>query len=229
MTYGRAFDLWRQAAQPHWDAYTRHAFVDGLRDGSLPQANFLHYLVQDYVFLTHFSRAWALAVVKSETLAEMRIAGAVVDGLVNHEMQLHIGICAKAGIAEEDLFTATEETGNLAYTRYVMDAGLSGDFADLITALAPCVLGYGEIGARLASQAAPDTPYADWIGTYAGDDYQKLCRDVGGLIDNALARRIGPDFTTCPRWATLTDRFVTATRLEVGFWDMGLAGPSTTG
>ena len=228
MTYGRAFDLWRQAAQPHWDAYARHAFVEGLRDGSLPRENFLHYLVQDYVFLTHFSRAWALAVVKSETLAEMKAAGATVNGLVNGELQLHIKICAEAGIPEEDLFTATEEIGNMAYTRYVMDAGLSGDLADLLAALAPCVLGYGEIGARLGQEAAPNTAYADWIATYAGDDYQKLCVDVGGLIDNALARRIGPDFTASPRWAALTQRFVAATRLEVGFWDMGLAGPSTS-
>ena len=40
-------------------------FVEQLGDGSLPRKSFLHYLVQDYVFLVHFSRAWALAVVKS--------------------------------------------------------------------------------------------------------------------------------------------------------------------
>ena len=52
-----------------------------------------------------------------------------------------------------------------------LDAGHSGDFLDLMAALAPCVLGYGEIGARLAD-AAGDTPYADWIATYAGAEYQ---------------------------------------------------------
>ena len=84
--YGsRVFTGWRAAA-PAWKAYTRHAFVEGMRTGALPRAAFLHYLVQDYVFLVHFSRAWALAVVKAGSLPEMRTAAATVDALVNHEI-----------------------------------------------------------------------------------------------------------------------------------------------
>ncbi|HET7410753.1 MAG TPA: thiaminase II [Paracoccaceae bacterium] len=221
--YGRAFGIWRAAA-PGWDAYVQHGFVQRLGDGTLPRSAFLHYLAQDYVFLIHFARAWALAVVKADTLDEMRTCAATVDALVNHEMPLHVRICAEAGISEDELAATQEATGNLAYTRYVLEAGFTGDFLDLMAALAPCVLGYGEIGARLAGQG-PAATYRDWIATYAGEDYQTLCRDVGALIDGALVRRLGEDFETTPRWARLTDRFATATRLEVGFWDTGLAGP----
>lgn len=217
--YGKTFALWREGA-PAWSAYTRHAFVSGLGDGNLPREAFLHYLVQDYVFLVHFSRAWSLGVVKAETLGEMKVCASTVDALVNREMALHVQTCAAEGIDEATLFAAREEVENLAYTRYVMDAGLQGDFLDLMAALAPCVMGYGEIGARLAASAT-DTPYRDWIDTYAGEDYQQVCRDVGAMIDAAVARRIG-DPATSPRWATLQDRFSTATALEVGFWDMGL-------
>ena len=220
--YGRAFGLWRGAA-PEWDAFVRHPFVAGLGDGTLPRQAFLHYLVQDYLFLIHFARAWALAVVKADTLDEMRAAAATVDALVNHEMRLHVRTCAEAGIAQARLAEAEEAPGNMAYTRYVLEAGFSGDFLDLMAALAPCVLGYGEIGARLGREASYDA-YRGWIDTYAGEEYQKLCRDVGGLIDGALARRLGPDFTETPRWARLGRRFADATRLEVGFWDMGLGG-----
>src|SRR5690606_3972767 len=71
-SYGHAFAAWRAACQPDWDAYTRHSFVEGLRDGTLPQSAFLTYLVQDYLFLQNFSRAWALAVVKAGDLTEMQ-------------------------------------------------------------------------------------------------------------------------------------------------------------
>src|SRR6056297_1697490 len=135
MPYGAGFRLWRAAAGDTWQAYTQHAFVQGLGDGSLPRAAFLRYLVQDYVFLIHFSRAWALAVVKSETLAEMKMAAGVVDGLVNHEMQLHVSTCAEAGLSEADLEAAEEHPANLAYTRYVLEAGQAGDLADLLAAL----------------------------------------------------------------------------------------------
>ena len=222
MSYGAAFTAWRAEASD-WDAYTRHAFVEGLKDGTLPRKAFLHYLVQDYVFLVHFSRAWALGVVKADTLDEMKTCAATVDGLVNHEMQLHVQTCAAAGIDEATLFNVVEEQNNLAYTRYVLDAGFSGDFLDLMAALLPCVMGYGEIGTRLAAEATSDT-YRDWIDTYAGEETQTTCKNVGLMMDTALERRIGPDYQSSPRWADLSKKFAIATTLEVGFWDMGLAG-----
>jgi len=218
--YGRAFALWRATA-PDWQGYTHHAFVESLRRGDLPRANFLHYLRQDYVFLIHFARAWALAAVKSDTLAEMQAASATVHALVHHEMPLHLEICAREGIDAAALEATPEAPANLAYTRYVLEAGYSGDLLDLLAALAPCVLGYGEIGARLKGSGGA---YAEWSDTYGGDEYQALCRDVGALIDGALVHRLGEDWDTLPRFARLSQRFATATRLEVGFWDMGLSG-----
>lgn len=222
--YGRAFPLLRAAAGPAWDCYVRHPFVTGLGDGSLPRASFLHYLAQDYVFLIHFARAWALAVAKAQSLDEMRLAAATVSGLVSQEMQLHVGVCGRAGISPAALEATEEAPENLAYTRYVLESGYSGDFLDLVTALAPCVFGYGEIGLRLAAEAPAAGPYAEWIETYASPDYQQLCADVGALIDGACIRRLGPDLAASPRWPSLAGRFRTATRLEVGFWDMGLRG-----
>lgn len=219
--YGTSFPRWRASAGAAWQDYTRHAFVAGLADGTLPRTAFLHYLTQDYLFLVHFARAWALAVTKAETLSEMRICTATLNALVGEEMQLHVKTCAAEGIGEEVLFAAREAPENLAYTRYVLDAGHSGDFLDLMAALAPCVLGYGEIGARLGKQAGA-TPYRDWIDAYASEDYQALCETVGGLIDTAAQRRLGDNPEASPRWTRLCERFTTATRLEVGFWQMGL-------
>ncbi|MCT4557619.1 MAG: thiaminase II [Pelagimonas sp.] len=219
--YGRAFALMRDRSADAWREYTRHAFVEGLKDGSLPREAFLHYLRQDYVFLVHFSRAWALAVVKAETHAEMLTAVGTVNALVAEEMQLHIRTCEAEGISEAELFATAERSENLAYTRYVLEAGYSGDLLDLLVALAPCVMGYGEIGARLATEATSDT-YADWINTYAGDEYQGTCAAVGEMLDAAVIRRLGADFDTSPRWSRLCDRFRTATELEVSFWQMGL-------
>ena len=220
MSYGHAFARWRQAA-PDWDAYTRHGFVQGMCDGTLPRAAYLNYLVQDYLFLIHFARAWALAVVKSGDLDEMRACSATVHTLLDHEMALHVQTCRDASIDLAEILATPEAGANLAYTRYVLEAGFSGDFLDLLAALMPCVLGYGEIGARLAREAAPDTPYRDWIDSYAGADYQSACIAAGNLMDSAILKRLGPAPETSPRWAVLSDRFATATRLEVGFWGLG--------
>jgi len=220
MKYGNTFAFWRDNT-PAWPAYSRHKFVRGLGDGTLPHDAFLHYLKQDYVFLIHFSRAWALAITKADTVEEMRLAAGTVNGLINEEIALHIKTCADVGIDEATLFTTQERQENLAYTRYVLDAGHSGDLLDLLAALAPCVMGYGEIGNHLAATKTSDT-YAEWINTYASAGYQQVCHDVGVLIDGAVARRLGYDPLASPRWTALQARFAMATQLEVGFWDMGL-------
>ncbi|SIO11032.1 thiaminase II [Vannielia litorea] len=219
--YGKAFTRMREEASEAWQDYTHHAFVEGMKDGTLPQAAFLHYLQQDHLFLTHFARAWALAVVKSQTHAEMLAAVGTVTALVCEEMQLHIGICEAAGIPRKQLFATKERAETLAYTRFVLEAGYSGDLLDLLAALAPCVMGYGEIGARLAQQAGSQV-YADWINTYGGDAYQELCRTVGEMLEAALIHRLGPEYETSPRWDRLCQTFRTATELEVNFWQMGL-------
>lgn len=222
--YGKTFALWRAGYSDAWAAYTHHAFVQGLEDGSLPHAAYVHYLIQDYVFLVHFSRAWSLAIVKAETLEEMQTCARIVDALLNHEMALHVQTCAAEAIDEEALFNATEEFENLAYTRYVLDAGLQGDFLDLMAALAPCCFGYGEIGARLSQSAGADTLYRPWIDTYADAEYQGVMGSVGQMIDGAVSLRLGTDPAKAARWSQLQHRFDTATKLEVAFWDMGLRG-----
>ncbi|KGJ04394.1 thiaminase (transcriptional activator TenA) [Paracoccus halophilus] len=220
MNYGLSFARFRAAA-PEWDAYTRHPFVQGLADGSLPRQDFLNYLVQDYLFLIQFARAWALAVVKAGDLDEMRTCSATVHTLLDHELALHVRTCAAAGIDIQTILTTPEANTNMAYTRYVLATGFAGDFLDLLAALMPCVMGYGEIGARLAQEAAKDTPYRDWIEVYSGKEYQQACIDAGALLDSAIRKRLGDDPESSPRWTALTEHFAAATRLEVGFWGLG--------
>lgn len=209
-----------------WDAYTRHAFVEGLKDGSLPEAAFRHYLVQDYLFLVHFSRAWALAAMKAEDIRTIRECAATLHALIDDEMRLHIAYCAGFGLDEAAMAATPEAPANLAYTRYVMERGLAGDILDLLTALAPCVLGYGEIGARLAADPATrlddGNPYRAWIEMYAGEEYRGVALAAMAQLERIALGRVGPEPWTSPRWPALQAIFTTATTLEIGFWRMGL-------
>ena len=211
-----------------WEDYLAHDFVRRLGDGSLAQTCFRHYLAQDYLFLIHFSRAYALAVYKSEDLDDMRQAAATLDALLNAEMRLHVKYCAGWGLTESEMADQPEAEANLAYTRFVLEKGLAGDLLDLLVALAPCVLGYAEIGARL--KADPGTmlasnPYRDWIEMYGGADYQQVARAAAAQLDRVAARRLGPDLDRAARLDSLRKTFRAATRLEIGFWDMGLNLP----
>ncbi len=107
----------------HWDAYVDHAFVRQLAAGSLPRDSFLHYLRQDYVFLLHFARSWALVFAKSDRMSEMALASSIAHGLLNGEMPLHVAICGREGITEAMLQDTPESPANMAYTRFVQATG----------------------------------------------------------------------------------------------------------
>ena len=66
------FDRLKAAASADWVSYVDHAFVRQLGAGTLPPVAFRTYLVQDYLFLIQFARAYALATYKCRTLADMR-------------------------------------------------------------------------------------------------------------------------------------------------------------
>ena len=220
--YGIVFNKLKSNILEEWNLYTQHKFVQNISDGSLDKKLYLKYLKQDYVFLIHFSRAWALLVAKSKSVNEMRIASATLDALVNKEIQLHIKTCKDEGITEEQLFKTEEELNNLAYTRFVLEAGYTGGFLDLLVALAPCVFGYGEIGLNLKSISKSDNPYISWIDTYNSIEYQEVCMNIGNLLDEATQDRLGKDFANNTLWPKLEKTFLIATKLEIDFWEMSL-------
>lgn len=209
-----------------WARFTRHRFVEDLAAGTLDPAAFRYYLVQDYRFLVHFSRAWALVAVKSEDVDDIKSAASLVHTLIDDELKLHIETCAGWGLSHDELKATPEDPANAAYTRFVLERGFAGDLADLLVALMPCVIGYAEIGARLDRDPATvrdGNPFAAWIATYAGDDYRSGAGAAADQLERVLARRLGSAPWIHDRWRELAATFHTATRLEIGFWEMGLA------
>ena len=220
--FGAPGGLYRRlvaAASQDWAGYTWHPFVQRLSAGTLPLASFQAYLVQDYLFLIHFARAKALAVVKGESLGAMREKAAAVLAILD-ETKLHLKYCAEWGLSEADVVATPESVETVSYTRWVLDRGLHGDILDLEVALAPCTVGYGEVALRVLADPARQVdgnPYQSWIDTYGAEDYQALARGSAARID-ALGVSHGGD----ARFARLAADFAEGARLEQRFWQQGL-------
>jgi thiaminase/transcriptional activator TenA len=222
MSYGNVFKLLKEKNKDNWILYTKHDFLKKLSAGTLKEEKFLNYLIQDYLFLIQFSKAWSLAILKSDNLEEMKIAASTVNDLINFEMELHISLCANYGISKSDLENADEENQNIAYTRYVLELGYSGDLLDLLSSLAPCVLGYGEIGINYKNSSPKISMYQKWIDTYSSKEYQDVCKNVSNLIDQAFMLRLGDNFVSTYKWKKVNKIFNKATLLEVDFWNMAM-------
>lgn len=214
-TFGRL----RKNAGGLWQAYVGHPFVNQLAAGTLEERCFKKFLTQDYLFLVHFSRAYALLAAKSTNIGDIREA---LDGLksIIEEMPLHVAYAKKWGISEQEMGRATEAMETIAYTRYVLDVGYAGDRLDLMAALLPCVAGYAEVGSRLAGSKTTvfnGNRYSEWIKNYESEEYIK---GVIAFIDsfNKLAEKYEGE----AHFHHLSEIFNTATRLETKFWQMGL-------
>ena len=216
---GTLFARLRGDCAAEWEAYTGHGFLRELAAGTLPMASFRTYLVQDYLYLIQYARAYALAVYKDPDVSGMRRTARLLSDLLDHEIGLHVAYCRQWGLSEADLQQQPESLELLAYTRFMLDCGQRGDILDLLVSLCACLAGYAEIGLRLA--ADPDTrrqgnPYLPWIEMYGGDAYVQLAGEGLERLD-ALALSHGAE----ARYPMLLQSFRTTVRLEAAFWTPG--------
>jgi len=216
----KLFNRLKADAAPQWQSYVAHPFVIAMGDGSLAEPAFRHYLEQDYLFLLHFARAYALAIYKSPSLADMRTALEGVKAILDVELDLHIELCSGWGMSPADLEACEEDGPTMAYTRYVLETGMSGDLLDLQVALAPCIIGYAEISKALAARPGAleeSNRYSRWIAEYSGPEYQEVADMFAGWMDT-----LAGTYLTDARYPRLQTIFRRATVLEADFWQMGL-------
>ncbi|KIV85956.1 phosphomethylpyrimidine kinase [Exophiala sideris] len=202
-----------------WEKYTHHPFATAMARGTLAEGLFKNYLIQDYLYLTHFARTNALAAYKSRTMPAITASANIILH-IEREMALHLGYCAEFGISKADIERPDrkESLACVAYSRYVLDVGQSEDWLALQMALAPCLLGYGEAARRLYEDPESKTTeqgnkYWRWVENYVADDYTEAVGLGRDLIESHIAKQ------SPSRIEELIAIFVRATEMEVRFWD----------
>ena len=209
----------RDVANDIWEAQHEHPFVRGIGDGTLDTEKFGYWLRQDYLYLIDYARLFAAGVLRAPDLETMTTMAQLVHGILHLEMGLHRSYVAEFGITADDLERETKAPTCQGYTDFLLRTATTGDFAELLGALLPCIWGYAEVGDRLAERGMPDDErYARWIGMYTSEEFRELgawCRDLvdrvaAGLPEDARAR--------------MEEAFVTSSRYELAFWEMAWSG-----
>ena len=173
----------KNSCEKEWQEYTEHKFLSDLVNSKLPDKNFKHYLVQDYIFLQQFLKILALTVYKSKTFEEIIRSIDFIKG-IDHEIKLHVNYCKKWKITLKSLNNITVEEANNAYTDHVLNIGKKGDNFDIFTCLSPCIIGYGEIGFKLSQiKNWQKSKYSSWIKMYSSNEYQKIAKENIEYLD----------------------------------------------
>jgi thiaminase/transcriptional activator TenA len=190
-----------------------HPFLAGLTDGTLPDAVFQQYVLQDAHYLRDFARA--LAIVGAKATDDDAIVQFCQDaaGAIIVERGLHDGFIGSFDLTAEQAASTPVGPTTLAYTSYLLRVAYQGSFAEAVAVVLPCYWIYARVGEALLAKSSPNPLYARWIDTYGGDEFQATVERVLTVVDG-----LGAELSTAER-----DRFVNhvivTSKLEWLFWD----------
>jgi thiaminase/transcriptional activator TenA len=212
MTFTR--ELWT-AIEPLYDEILRHPFLRGLTDGTLPREAFRFYAIQDALYLREFARSLAAAAARAPEDDWIIMFSDFAASALRVERALHESFFAAWGLTPAEVAATPLAPTNLAYTSYLLAVTHSRPFHEGMAALLPCFWIYWEVGKALERAGSPEPLYARWIGTYASEEFGGHVRAVLDATDRTAAALGKPEREAMRR------HFVTTSRYEWMFWDMG--------
>lgn len=211
---GFSGELWA-AGEPVYKSILLHPFLSGLSDGTLDVQAFRFYVVEDAYYLTQFARV--LSILASKAPRDEWIVAFDRDaiGTLEAERALHESYFKDFALSAEELRSRPPAPTTLAYTSYLLATACSSPFAEALSSVLPCYWIYAEVGKALARRGSPNPLYQRWIDSYGSEAYEATVRAVLGIMDEA-AREEGPSSR-----GNMIRHFVTTSRYEWMFWDMG--------
>lgn len=204
--------LWL-AATPVYEKILAHPFLRGLTDGTLPEAAFRHYVLQDAHYLRDYGRGLALIGAKAASDEEFMMFAQHGANAIIVERALHEGFFLDWKLDREAVATTPIAPACHHYVSWLMRVALERPYHEALGAFLPCYWVYWEAGKALTAAGSPNALYQKWIATYGGDEFGATVKQVLEVVN-----RIGARLTDEQR-ADMTRHFVTGTRLEWMFWD----------
>ena len=206
----------RQKVLPLWQRQLQHPFVVALGNGSLPQANFQFYICQDALFLDVLTKTFSYALIRATEHEDLQQFGTYALDTLLVEADLHRRYGERFGLTPTQMAAALMTPTNYAYTRHLLSIATTGTLPEIVTAILPCAWIYAEGGRYLVDgrDIAPDHPYADWLATYASEDFDAVGAWLRGWLDRHANRLRSEEL------ARLQEIFLLSTRYEWLFWDM---------
>jgi len=188
-------------------------FNSELAAGTLSEARFKHYIIQDAHYLIGFGRALALAAAKAPDPDRIVQFAKSAERALVVERALHGSFFERYGITPRIFAGTPLSPACHHYVSYLLATAHAEPYDVLLGALLPCFWIYAEVGRDILARAAPANPYQAWIDTYAGEQFHAAVRAVIDATDEAA------DAASADGRARMQAAFARATQLEWMFWD----------
>jgi thiaminase (transcriptional activator TenA) len=205
-------DAWDRNAE-RYETIRTMPFNAELAAGTLSEARFKHYIVQDAHYLIGFGRALALAAAKAPEPDRIVQFANSASGAITVERELHGSFFAQYGISAKTFDDTPLSPACHHYVSYLLATAYHDPYEVLLGALLPCFWIYAEVGRDIHHRAAKDNPYQAWIDTYAGEQFHAAVQATIAATDEAAAG------ASARVIAQMHFAFARATQLEWMFWD----------
>lgn len=187
-------------------------FIQGLADGTLPEKDFAYYLAQDALYLNGYSRVLARAAALAPSEAEQLFWARSAQQCLEVESELHRSWLNTRTVE------GTPGPVTKSYVDHLLAASVAGSYGVLVAAALPCFWLYAVVGAELhgqflAAAATEAHPYADWLRTYADEDFAAATRQAIAITDEAARR------ASAGERDAMALAFRQSARYEVAFFD----------
>ncbi|MCT9870506.1 TenA family protein [Paenarthrobacter aurescens] len=213
---GFAEELRNQYAED-WDAAVNHPFVEQLLDGSLPDEDLRHYLVQDYQFCDAFTALLGQAVASAPSLPSRLVFAGVLGAFASDENTYFQDCFNELDVPEADRTTPALGQATRDFDALMRSALATRSYPDVLAVLLVAEWLYGDWAARAGNPDSwPAEPkHAEWIRLHNNPGYNAW---VTWLRDEFDA--VEPSSPQERQRVAAT--FAEAVRLERAFFDAAL-------
>lgn len=180
-----------------WNGYTHHIFAEKLVNQTLSQKSFDYYISQDYYYLLIYLDA----IEKLSRFPDASECFTPITKGVKLELEHHV---------KADNTNIKPSLATTNYTNYLKKLISNGTYEELLIAIAPCLVGYYELGVYISSlEICENNRYENWIKLYQDDDYKKSSDACVTLVDELQNYN----------FKELNNIFSEAIKLEIAFFD----------
>jgi thiaminase/transcriptional activator TenA len=174
-------DHLKKIAQPIWDAQLRHPFVLGLGDGSLPEAKFRFYILQDALFLFDLAKLFALAATRAADLDTLAYLSKLQVDTIQVERALHQEYAKRWQMTEAGMAAVPDGADELCLHPAPAFDRQTGSLAEILVAGLPCAWIYCEVGIHFCRLGPPPAghPYRNWLALYGSPEFAEVAAGCG--------------------------------------------------
>ncbi len=213
---GRFTDSLREHAEPAWTDATEHRFTEELLAGTVDDAVFRRYLVQDYAFVRTLASVVGYAAGQAPTVEAKAELAAFLGNVATDEDDYFRRSFDALDVPETDREDPAVAPVTARFDDLLLRAAHEGGYAETLAVLVPAEWVYLSWASRC--ETPPDRFYlAEWVELHRGPGFEGVVEFLRGELDAA-----GTDLSP-GRERTVRDLFRRTVEYEVAFFDAAYA------